>query len=75
MRKYYLQYINYSTISKPKLFQDGGRYHIETNPLICGAKSMDWLLYDNGLRLERVKSNFLTIITGNNQRLIQNPNI
>ena len=30
------------------LFQDGGRYHIEKN------KSMDWFLYDNGLRLERV---------------------
>ena len=39
-------------IRKP--FQDGGRYHIETSPLICGAKSMDWFLYDNGLRLEKV---------------------
>ena len=61
--------------------QVGGRYHIETNPLICGgryhietspftlrrplsyrnqsirlrSKSMDWFLYDNGLRHERVK--------------------
>ena len=39
-------------IRKP--FQDGGRYHIETSPSICGAKSMDWFLYDNGLRLEKV---------------------
>ena len=39
-------------IRKP--FQDGGRYHIETSPLICVAKSMDWFLYDNGLRLEKV---------------------
>ena len=30
------------------LFHDGGRYHIET-------KSMDWFLYDDGLRHERVK--------------------
>ena len=27
--------------------RDGGRYHIETSPL-------DWVLYDNGLRHERV---------------------
>ena len=33
-------------------FHDGGRYHIETNPLICGTNSF---LYDNGLRHERVK--------------------
>ena len=40
----------------PKLFHDGDRYHIETSPLICSAnKSMDWFLYDNGLRHERVK--------------------
>ena len=31
-------------------FHDGGRYHIETSPLIA-----DWFLYDNGLRHERVK--------------------
>ena len=31
-----------------ELFDYGGRYHIET-------KSMDWFLYDNGLRHERVK--------------------
>ena len=35
-----------------KLFHDGGRYHVETSPLLC--KSMDWFLYDNGLRPERV---------------------
>ena len=35
-----------------KLFHDGGRYHIKTSPLLC--KSMDWFLYDNGLRHERV---------------------
>ena len=33
---------------------DGGRYHTETTPLLC--KSMDWFLYDIGLRHERVKS-------------------
>ena len=32
-------------------FHDGGRYHIETSPLIC----FDWFLYDIGLRHERVK--------------------
>ena len=32
---------------------DGGRYHIETSPLIC--KSMDWFLYDNGRRHESLK--------------------
>ena len=30
-----------------ELFHDGGLYHIET---------MDWFLYDNGLRHERVKA-------------------
>ena len=35
------------------LIHDGGRYHIETSPM--DKKSMDWLLYDNGLRHERVK--------------------
>ena len=30
---------------------DGGRYHIETSPLICS----EWFLYDIGLRHERVK--------------------
>ena len=24
-------------IEAPKFFHDGGRYHIETSPLICGA--------------------------------------
>ena len=33
------------------IFHDGGRYHIETIPLICG----EWFLYDNGLQHERVK--------------------
>ena len=28
--------------------------HTETSPLILLSKSMDWLLYDNGLRRERV---------------------
>ena len=32
-----------------------GRYQIETSPLICSSKSMDWFLYDNALRHERVK--------------------
>ena len=36
-------------------FHDGGRYHIETRPLICIGLSMDWFLYDNGLRHERVE--------------------
>ena len=35
------------------IFHDGGRYHIETSPFICFA--MDWFLYDNGPRHERVK--------------------
>ena len=39
---------------------DKGRYHIETSPSICG--SMDWFLYDNGLRHERVKE--LTSLSG-----------
>ena len=33
-------------------------YHIETSPLIyidLRSRSMDWFLYDNGLRRERVK--------------------
>ena len=34
------------------LFHDGGRYHIETANLL--RKSMDWFLYDIGLRHERV---------------------
>ena len=40
-----------------ELFHDGGRHHIETSPLICScsANQMDWFLYDNGLRHERVK--------------------
>ena len=33
----------------------GGCYHIETRPLICRAKSMDWFVYDKGLRHEIVK--------------------
>ena len=37
------------------LFHDGDRYHTETSPLICGAKSMDWFLYDNCRRHENRK--------------------
>ena len=33
----------------------GGRYLIEISPLILRSESMDWFLYDNDLRLERVK--------------------
>ena len=37
------------------LFHDKGRYHIETSqPVNLLPKSMDWFLYDNGLRRERV---------------------
>ena len=36
-----------------QLFHDGGRYHIEPSSLI-------WFLYDNGLRHERVKPDFVT---------------
>ena len=28
----------------------GGPYHIEASPLICSARSNDWLLYDRDLR-------------------------
>ena len=28
---------------------------MEASPLICSASPMDWCLYDNGLRHERVK--------------------
>ena len=35
------------------LFHNGHRYHIETSPLL--RKSMDWFLFDNSLRHERVK--------------------
>ena len=35
-------------------FHDRGRYHIETSPLIWFG-SMDWFLYDIGLRHERIK--------------------
>ena len=28
---------------------------MEASPLICSASQMDWFLYDNGLRHERVK--------------------
>ena len=34
---------------------DGGRYHIETSPLICSA--LLWFLYDNSPRHERVNLN------------------
>ena len=37
-------------------FHDGGCYHIEMSPLICGANLASiWLLYDNGLRHEESK--------------------
>ena len=45
---------NYKDSVKRKsrqLFDDGGCYHIETSPLICGANDND-----NGLRHERVNS-------------------
>ena len=38
-----------------KLFHDGGPHHIETSPMICRSKSMDWFLYDRGLRYEKGK--------------------
>ena len=51
-----------------KLFHDGGRYHIETSPLIyrenqfidLQGKSMDWFLYDNGLRHVRLNMKIFT---------------
>ena len=43
-----------TTETDTSLFHDGGRYHIETSPLILFRKSVDWFLYDNGLRHERV---------------------
>ena len=36
-----------------------GPYHIETSPLICPAKSMDWFLYDRHLHHERVNYNVI----------------
>ena len=41
------------------LFYDGGRYHIETSPLL--RKSMDWFLYDNGLSHERVANGYALV--------------
>ena len=44
---------NFTSNIKPiNSLHDGGRYHIENSPLIC--KSMDWFLYDIGLRHEKV---------------------
>ena len=40
-----------SLLKLVELFHDGGRYHIET---------MDWFLYDNGLRHERVNCKYHT---------------
>ena len=40
-------------------------YHIETSPLIyidLRSRSMDWFLYDNGLRRERVKESLTQIL-------------
>ena len=56
--------LNYKLLHKAELMiignkiRNGGGYRIETSPLICKAnqsidlqsKSMDWFLYDNGLR-------------------------
>ena len=38
-----------------KLFNDGGGYHYRNQFINLLRKSMDWFLYDNGLRHERVK--------------------
>ena len=45
----------FTTLKVLKLFHDGGRYHIETSPLILLGKSMDWFLYDNDLPHERFR--------------------
>ena len=37
-------------------FHDGGRYHIENQPIDLLCKSIDWFLYDIGLRHERVNN-------------------
>ena len=42
------QSFNFHTVCKTWLFHDGGRYHLL-------RKSVDWCVYDNGLRHERVK--------------------
>ena len=51
---------------KPSLFltlHDGGRYHIETSDL--QSKSMDWFLYDNGVRHERINvTSVVTVLQG-----------
>ena len=36
------------------------------NPLMTGAVIMDWVLYDNGLRHERVKGHYKTTTTSQN---------
>ena len=46
-------------LKKPFNFPDGGRYHIETSPFDLRSKSMDWFLYDNALRQERVNGKLL----------------
>ena len=38
------------------VFHDGGPHHIETRSFILLCKSMDWFLYDKGLRQERVNN-------------------
>ena len=55
---WYLQIITecLPTILVFNFFYDGDRYHIETSPLILQSKSMDWFLYDKGLRHERVNN-------------------
>ena len=41
-------------IGKISFFYDGGRYH-KNQSIDLLSKSMDWFLYDNGPRHERVK--------------------
>ena len=40
----------------------GDLYHIETSRLVQWFKSMDWFLYDNGLRHERVNNLFISFL-------------
>ena len=51
---------------KPSVFltrHDGGRYHIETSD--WPSKSMNWFLYDNGVRHERINvTSIVTVLQG-----------
>ena len=47
-------YANLTLSWRRPLSHDGGRYHIETSPVLR-SKSMDSFVYNNGLRHERVK--------------------